>query len=91
MSQLTDEHTPTAAESRLLLSYWNETNHCRTRFLHVVSKGVPEAATILAEANSETEAYTAMLIERQTTWGKAAQRAKANQETTAAKLRRLKG
>ncbi|MGD0107527.1 MAG: hypothetical protein ABSC06_26335 [Rhodopila sp.] len=86
MTQLTDDHPPTAVEATALMLYWDDAKLCAATAITEVGKLHPTMAAIFSQQLSDLEALMISLVKRQISWGEADQRQKANNAAAKAKL-----
>ena len=86
-AQLADASIPTPAESQLLTQERAEAQTCQNSFATAVEQIFPPLGPVFQQAQADAQAIVAQLINRQITWGQAAQRSKQNIEAYAARLR----
>jgi hypothetical protein len=90
MAQLTDDRTPTLAESRLIVSYIDEITPCIVKFIESATHVSPAIGPILLQVKSSGDGIMVLLAQRKLTWGDASQRLKQVGDEGNAKLREIR-
>jgi hypothetical protein len=87
-AQLANTAVPTPAESQLLVAYIDEGQRtCTDRYLPEMTRVSPTAGQIFTQMVADIRATQQLLVNRQLSWGEAAQRGQAAAEAAAEKVR----
>ena len=87
-AQLANTAEPTLAESQLLAAYIDEVQRtCTDRYLPEMTKVSPTAGQIFTQMVADNRATQQLLVNRQLSWGEAAQRSQTTAEAAAEKVR----
>jgi tetratricopeptide (TPR) repeat protein len=80
-TQLADDSTPSQADAAALQAYIAERTQCQDKWLADIDQILPPSAPIRRQLMADTQVVLTGLVDRQMTWGAAAQRAQQLLET----------
>jgi hypothetical protein len=86
MEQLTDKSIPTAQEAHLLASMYDDDSECRNNLKAAVGTVRPDLVPALTEIERQRANITIKLVQRQISWGDAAQAGQALNSATQEKV-----
>lgn len=74
LEQLSNRDLPNAVETRDLVSWHRDVQHCRTQLLEALQKDVPAMAPVFSERYTDLDSVLAQLVQGRLTWGDANQK-----------------
>ena len=86
MEQLTDKAIPTAQEAHLLASLYDDFSECRSSLKTAVGGVRPDLVPVLTDEDRQKANIVIKLVQRQISWGDAAQAGQAVNSATQEKL-----